>query len=183
MYDLGDVPPDHCVVKLLREARPDEPTVSGPAGSRVDRSHLIYPDGTTEAEFNELEYMVPAKSARDAVDLIRDLQLHRFTEEISPLQIRWQKADQAYLSPQYERDSVSVSVSGVIGKNYEPFLRAVDHELQAFDARPHWGKLHFLTPERVRALYPCFDDFQSVRRQFDPAGLFLNDHLRELFAD
>lgn len=93
----------------------------------------LYPDGTTEAKFHELEYMVPATSAQEAVELMRDLQLHRFTEEISPLQIRWQKGDQAYLSPQYERDSVSVSVSGVIGRNYEPFLRAVDHELQVFD--------------------------------------------------
>jgi len=41
MYDLGDVPPDHCMVKLLREARPDEPTVSGPAGSRVNTTDLV----------------------------------------------------------------------------------------------------------------------------------------------
>ncbi len=183
MYDLGDVPPDHCVVKLLREAGPDEPTVSEPAGARLDRSHLIYPDGTTEPKLHELEYMVPATCARDAVELMRRLQLHRFTEEISPVQIRWQKGDQGYLSPEYQRDSVSVSVSGVIGKDYEPFLRAVDHELQVFDARPHWGKIHYLTPDRVRALYPRFDDFQAVHRKFDPAGLFLNDHLRGLFAD
>jgi FAD/FMN-containing dehydrogenase len=46
----------------------------------------------------------------------------------------------------------------------------------------HWGKLHFLTPERLHALYPHADDFIAIRRELDPAGRFLNGHLRELFA-
>ena len=46
----------------------------------------------------------------------------------------------------------------------------------------HWGKLHFLTPERLHELYPRADDFIAIRRELDPQGLFLNDHLRPLFA-
>jgi FAD/FMN-containing dehydrogenase len=46
----------------------------------------------------------------------------------------------------------------------------------------HWGKLHFLTPERLHELYPRVDDFIAVRRRLDPAGVFLNPHLRPLFA-
>jgi FAD/FMN-containing dehydrogenase len=98
------------------------------------------------------------------------------------VQIRWQKADLAYLSAQYQRDIVSVSVSGRPGTTYEPFLRELDRELQPFDARPHWGKVHYLTRERVEALYPRYDDFQRIRREFDPKGIFLNPHLRELFG-
>jgi FAD/FMN-containing dehydrogenase len=127
--------------------------------------------------------MVPAERAKEAVEVMRRLQLDRFTDAISPLQVRWQKADQGYLSAQYGRDTTSLSVSGVVGTSYEPFLRAVDRELQPFDARPHWGKIHFLTPDRVRTIYPRFDDFQAIRRQFDPHGVFMNDHLRQLFAD
>ena len=54
--------------------------------------------------------------------------------------------------------------------------------LADFDARVHWGKLHFLTPDRLHALYPRADDFIALRRELDPEGVFLNDHLRPLFA-
>ncbi|MGC9957161.1 D-arabinono-1,4-lactone oxidase [Roseiarcus sp.] len=35
---------------------------------------------------------------------------------------------------------------------------------------------------RHASFYPRFHDFQAIRRQMDPAGRFLNDHLRNLFA-
>lgn len=185
LYGLSEVPADSCLVKLLREARPDEATVAEGKDARTDRSHRIYPDVVaSEASFDELEYMVPADTAKDVVQVMRRLQRDKFSDELSPLQIRWQKADHGFLSPQYGRDTASVSVSGIIGTSYEPFLQAVDRELQAFDARPHWGKTHRnLTAERVRSLYPRLEDFQDVRRKFDPDGLFLNTHLAQLFGN
>ena len=99
---------------------------------------------------------------------------------MSPVQVRWQAADEAYLSPQYRRDSVSLSVSGMQGTDYEPFLRAIDGLLAERDARPHWGKLHFLDAERVESLYPALDSFREVRARFDPHDVFLNAHLRHL---
>jgi FAD/FMN-containing dehydrogenase len=182
MYDLGTVPQDHCVVKLLTEEPADAEDVDGEPGARTGRAHLIYPDATTEARFHELEYMVPAEHGRDALDVVRNLMLTKHTDQISPVQVRWQKADEAYLSAQYQRNTMSLSVSGQVGTEYEPFLRELDHELQQFDARPHWGKIHYLTRDRVEALYPRYDDFQAIRRRFDPRGLFLNPHLRELFG-
>jgi len=183
MYKLGNVPADYCFVKLLREIPADGD--EGPIGElnrRTDRAHLIYPDGTTIAEFHELEYMVPAADAKTVVAMMRDLMVKRFPDEISPLQVRWQKADQAFLSAQSHRDSTSISVSGEIGRNYFPFLKAVDEALRPFSARPHWGKLHFLNRDRVEELYPDFNRFQSIRKTMDPANLFLNKHLAELFA-
>ena len=183
MYKLGDVPADHCFVKLLREIPSDAPHVPiGEPNKRTDYAYRIYPDGTTEAEFHELEYMVSSDDARETVQMMRHLMLNDFPDEISPLQVRWQKHDEAFLSPQSRRDSTSLSVSGEIGRDYWPFLRAVDKALQPYRARPHWGKLHFLTAERVADLYPEFDRFQAIRRAMDPSGLFLNHHLAALFG-
>jgi FAD/FMN-containing dehydrogenase len=182
MYDLGVLPSDHCVVKLLTEEPADAPDVDGEPGARTGRAHLIYPDATTDLRFHELEYMVPAEHGRDALETVRDLMRSRHPDQISPVQIRWQQSDEAYLSAQYLRDTVSVSVSGKPGTVYEPFLRELDAELQRYDARPHWGKIHFLTRDRVEALYPRYDDFQRIRRDFDPDGIFLNPHLRDLFG-
>jgi FAD/FMN-containing dehydrogenase len=182
MYDLGRLPRDHCVVKLLTEESTATPDVAAEPGARTGRAYLVYPDATTDLRFHELEYMVPAEHGREALETVRDLMHTRHPDQVSPVQIRWQQADEAYLSAQYRRDTVSVSVSGKPGTTYEPFLRDIDRELQRFDARPHWGKVHFLTRDRVEALYPRYEDFQRVRRDFDPHGIFLNPHLRCLFG-
>ena len=182
LYELGDIPSGSCAVKLLREAAPDE-LDRDDAPARIGRSHRIFPDGSTAPKFHELEYMVPADQAGGAVEVLQQLQQRHFPHEISPLQVRWQAADDAYLSPQYGRASTSLSVSGLIGTDYLPYLRAVDEALTPFDARPHWGKVHFLSAARVRALYPRFEEFQRVRRRCDPQNLFLNPHLGELFDD
>ncbi|WP_266065092.1 D-arabinono-1,4-lactone oxidase [Brucella intermedia] len=184
MYKLGDVPADHCFVKLLREVPQEQLSDAvGKLNSRTDRAYRIYPDGTTEAEFHELEYMVADCDAREAVNVIRDLMHRQFPDEISPLQVRWQKADSAFLSGQNRRNSTSLSVSGEIGKNYLPFLMAVDKALQPYGARPHWGKLHFLDGQRAHDVYPDFERFNQIRREFDPANLFLNPHLASLFDE
>jgi FAD/FMN-containing dehydrogenase len=115
------------------------------------------------------------------VGMMRHLMLNRYPQDISPLQVRWQKADKGFLSAQNGRDSTSISVSGEIGRDYVPFLKAVDKELQRFEARPHWGKLHFLDADRARRLYPYLERFQQIRRAMDPSGRFLNEHLRNLF--
>jgi FAD/FMN-containing dehydrogenase len=67
------------------------------------------------------------------------------------------------------------------GTDYEPYLRDVDRLLGEFDARP-LGKLHYLTAGQLHARYPRAADFVALRRELDPRGVFLNDHLRELFA-
>ena len=38
-----------------------------------------------------------------------------------------------------------------------------------------------MTPERIAALFPRYQDFLEMRRRFDPNGTFLNPHLRSLF--
>ena len=61
--------------------------------------------------------------------------------------------------PSTRRATTVISVSGKPGTDYWDYLRSVDALLADFDARVHWGKLHFLTPERLHALYPRADDF------------------------
>ena len=72
--------------------------------------------------------------------------------------------------PQYRTPTVVISVSGTPGTDYWAYLRSVDALLADFDARVHWGKLHFLTPERLHALYPRAGDFVALRRELDPDG-------------
>ena len=75
-----------------------------------------------------------------------------------------------------------ISVSGAPGTNYWSYLRDVGRLLGEFGARVHWGKLHFLTREQLLTRYPAAETFIRIRHELDPAGVFLNDHLRPLFA-
>ncbi|MEU1301679.1 D-arabinono-1,4-lactone oxidase [Streptomyces shenzhenensis] len=183
IYGLPPVPADHAYVKMLTtEPAEDGSAVTGGSGGRSGPAYLIYPDTELGDPFYELEYVVDAADDKEAFLQLRDLMQRGFPEETTPLQVRWQARDEAYLSPQYRRDSVSLSVSGMPGTDYVPFLRAVDRQLRDRAARPHWGKLHFLDRDRVKGLYPALDDFRAVRRSLDPDGVFLNDHLSELLG-
>ena len=171
---------DKCYVKIYDEARPDQPD-SAAEGRRTDRCYRIYPM-VYDPNFHELEYFVPLELGPDALSAMRDLMLRSLPDSIYPLEVRTVGPDDAYLSPNYKTATTVISVSGKPGTDYWDYLRSVDALLAEFSARVHWGKLHFLTAERLHALYPEADKFINLRRDLDPGGMFLNDHLRELFA-
>ncbi len=171
---------DKCYVKIYDEPGPDVPD-SAVEGGRVDRCYRIYPM-IYDPNFHELEYFVPLESGPDALAAMRDLMLRSLPDSVFPLEVRTVGPDDAYLSPNYKTATTVISVSGKPGTDYWDYLRSVDALLSEFSARVHWGKLHFLTPERLHALYPEADKFIEIRRELDPEGVFLNDHLRELLA-
>ena len=171
---------DQCYVKVYDEVGPDVPD-DDTEGHRVDRWYRIFPM-VFDPNFDELEYFVALERAPEALHAMRELMLNRLPDSVYPLEVRTVGADDAFLSPQYQTATASISVSGKPGTNYWDYLRSIDALLAEFDARVHWGKLHFLTPERLHALYPRADEFIALRRELDPDGVFLNDHLRPLFA-
>jgi FAD/FMN-containing dehydrogenase len=183
LYNLqghGERIADRCYVKVYDEVGPDVPD-DDTEGRRVDRCYRIFPM-VYDPNFHELEYFVPLERAPEALQAMRRLMLARLPESVYPLEVRTVGADEAFLSPQYRTATAVLSVSGTPGTDYWGYLRSVDALLAEFGARVHWGKLHFLTPERLHELYPRAGDFIALRRELDPAGVFLNEHLRPLFA-
>lgn len=179
LYGL-DARADECHVKIYDEVGVDVPG-SDERYARVGPAWRIYPM-VYEPNFHELEYFVPFERGKEALAAMRELMLARLPASVFPLEVRTVGREAAWLSHSYERDTVVISVSGTPGEDYWPYLREVDALLGRFDARVHWGKLHFLTQEQLFARYPRARDFVELRRTYDPAGVFLNDHLRPLFA-
>jgi FAD/FMN-containing dehydrogenase len=171
---------DKCYVKIYDDAAPDQPD-SAVEGRRTDRCYRIYPM-VYDPNFHELEYFVPLELGPAALSAMRELMLRSLPDSVFPLEVRTVGPDDAYLSPNYNTATTVISVSGKPGTDYWGYLRSVDALLSQFSARVHWGKLHFLSPERLHALYPEADTFIDRRRELDPGGTFLNDHLRQLFA-
>ena len=181
LYGLGD--PDgsslDCYVKIYDQLAADAP-VNTSRGQRVGPAHTIYPMQFDDG-WHEFEYFVPFADALDAMQAVRGV-MAVHPDQPFPMEVRAIAADTAWISPMSDRDSVSISVSGVAGTDYWQYLRNVDTVLRPFGARAHWGKLHFMDPQRLAEVYPRYADFVSLRRSVDPDGMFLNDHLAALVA-
>ncbi|WP_454951681.1 D-arabinono-1,4-lactone oxidase [Ensifer soli] len=132
--------------------------------------------------FHELEYAVPLRYGKQACIEVRRLMLEKHPDAIYPIEYRFTAGDRGWISPFFEQESITLSVSGQPGLDYWAYLKDVDDILRQFGARPHWGKLHFLGHDDVTALYPRAGEFRALRQSLDPHGVFLNDHLRQLFA-
>jgi L-gulonolactone oxidase len=154
--------------------------VSG-EGSTVNRSYRLFSTIRT-VRFQEMEYAVPAARGADA---LRELQAYIATKRIPvnfPIEYRWVKGDTIWLSPDYRRDSVHISVHQFRGMKWRDFFDGAEAILRNHGGRPHWGKWHSLTARELRPLYPRWDDFLALREKLDPKGRFLNAHLRRLFG-
>ncbi|MBB5161648.1 D-arabinono-1,4-lactone oxidase [Mycobacterium sp. AZCC_0083] len=178
-------PGDCALVKLYDEVPQSSfSSTPDPGYRRVDRPYRIYPDPDFEGVIvnRELEYFVHYEDGKDAFLALRELILAKYPDQLYPIEVRSIAADDAYLSPFYQRPSISISICGHEDKDYMGFLADVAATLDDFDARPHWGKLNFMTRERIARLFPRLGDFEAVRQELDPQGTFLSPYLSTLFA-
>ncbi|HZG57239.1 FAD-binding protein [Paenibacillus sp.] len=128
------------------------------------------------------EYFVPRRFARDALRAIDTLK-----ERIAPLlyisEIRTVAADDLWLSPAYREDIVGIHFTWKPAwEQVRLALPAIEAALEPYEARPHWGKLFTMAPERVRSLYERLPDFRRLQRAHDPDGKFSNEFLRMYLA-
>lgn len=181
LYGLTGAKADDCALRLFQLPAPNVDRAHLPANERIGRSYRIFPM-VYDPNFHEMEYFLPLDQAHDILPEMRKLMLRWLPLSIYPLEIRNVAAESAWLSPQYQRDNLVVSISGQPGTDYWDYLRACDSLFAEFRGRPHWGKLHFMTADRLERLFPRYNDFVTMRRRFDPKGTFLNNHTRALFA-
>jgi FAD/FMN-containing dehydrogenase len=175
---LTDKTADVCEMKVM------DITAAPPMEQEFEKiaySSEVYPIEYVP-NFHELEYAVPVEHGKDAIRAVRELMLTKHINCIYPIEYRFTAGDPAWMSPFYQQDSITLSVSGGPGIDYWDYLKDVDKILRRYGSRPHWGKLHFLDTEDVDTLYPRAKDFRALRRRLDGEGRFLNDHLRMLFG-
>lgn len=180
LYNLAGAGAGDCVVKRYRQVDVGPPREGFGPHERMGPAYEIYPM-VYDPNFHELEYFLPIEHSRTILEEMRKLMLVWLPLSLYPLEIRVVAAEEAWMSPNYRRDNLVVSVSGEPGADYWPYLQACDSLFAEFEGRPHWGKIHFMTADRLRRLFPRYGDFLTVRKRLDPAGAFLNHHTRALF--
>ena len=142
-----------------------------------DVSHRVF-TSPRRVRFEEMEYAVPREHGMDVVrELARVVGASRWRIAV-PVEVRVAAADDITLSTASGRDTVYVAVHTAPGSpDRAPYFAALERIAGEVGGRPHWGKLHSLGADDLRARYPRFDEFVAVRDRLDPRRVLGNDHL------
>jgi L-gulono-1,4-lactone dehydrogenase len=124
----------------------------------------------------ETEAALPVSRAGELLGRVVDLLQADARGANFPLEVRFVRADDAWLSPAHGDDTCQIGAYSTAGPRCDDFFAAF-WDL-AHGARPHWGKELSHTSEELRPLYPRWDDFQGLRDRLDPDRLLSNDFTR-----
>ncbi len=149
-------------------------------GERIDFSYRIFPSDR-DNKFNEMEYSLPAAQGPDCFHAIRHLLRTKHTEVAWPVEYRTLAADGLDLSTAYGRETVTISIHQAAALPHKAFFADAEVIFRQHGGRPHWAKMHGPRAKELAPLYPKWDHFQAIRRKLDPGGVFMNDHLKQLF--
>ncbi len=186
VFVRGKLEKDLCGMKTLNPTtdprdfeRWDDPGQT--RGERVGWSDQIYAS-PRDVAFNEIEFALPAERGSDCVRELRQLMLTKHPDALWPLEYRTVKPDDALLSPDHGRATVTISAHQPAERPFRPYFDAVEAIFRNHQGRPHWGKLHQMNAQQLAPLYPKWDAFLKVRAQLDPKGVFLNPFLRRVLG-
>ena len=171
----------HPIAELSAENCTPQMGVPGPWYERLPHFRM----GFTPSAGKELqaEYFVPRRHAVEAI-----LAVERLRDRVGPhlmiSEIRTIADDNLWMSPCYKEPRVTIHFT------LKPDLPAVrrllpviERELAAFDARPHWGKLFTVSPEKLHSTCQKLPEFIQFCKHYDPNGKFRNEFLeRNIFS-
>lgn len=147
----------------------------------VDASYKVF-CSERKVVFRESEYAVPREAV---VDVVRELRswIDGSGEHFPfPIEVRVAAPDDVWLSTAYGRETAYVAVHQYHRLSHERYFDAFERIASAAGGRPHWGKLHTLGVDELRARYPRYDDFLAVRDRLDPDRVFENAYTRQVFG-
>ena len=167
--------PLHPIEALSAENCTEQMGIRGPWHERLPHFRMDFTPSSGEEL--QSEYFIPrqhAFAAFRAVDQISEL--------IAPLlqisEVRTIAADNLWMSPCYQQASVAIHFTWKMNwPAVSRVLPIIEERLAPFNARPHWGKLFTIHPERLQSLYAKLQEFQELLQHYDPQGKFRNAFL------
>ena len=149
--------------------------VPGPWHTRLPHFRMEFTPSSGEEL--QSEYHVARSDGLAAIDAVAAIR-----SQVAPVlqvcEIRTIAADELWLSPNYQRDSLALHFTWIADTEAVlPVVSQLEARLAPLGARPHWGKVFTTPPATLRTLYPRFADFAALVPSYDPAGTFRNDWL------
>jgi FAD/FMN-containing dehydrogenase len=150
----------------------------------VNRSDRLFNIGRMIPVHNESEYAIPLEHAAVAIDRLAGIVRGAAPEyRVNfPLEVRFVPGDDIPMSPATGRDSCYVGAYVAGARWTGPYHRDFESLMGEYAGRPHWGKLSTRRAEDFAELYPLYRQFDSLRRECDPNGVFRNVFVDRVFG-
>lgn len=149
--------------------------------TKKDHSHRIYATPRL-VRFYEMEYNLPRENYPAVKRAILETFARRRFKVPFPLETRFVKEDNIWLSPANARPSAYIAVHQYQGMPYREYFDAMEEIFSAHGGRPHWGKINTRDRAFFEKNYPQWSAFCTIRAQLDPKGIMLNTYLKGLFG-
>lgn len=170
LHPILDHPADACT---------DQLNIVGPWYERLPHFKLNF----TPSSGQELqtEFFVPFNRGYEAIRAVETLR-DRITPHLYITEFRAIAADDLWMSMAYQRPSFAIHFTWKLEPDaVMELLPQIEAKLAPFQARPHWAKVFTMEARQLGPLYPRFEDFRALAREFDPKGRFGNrfthDHI------
>jgi len=137
-----------------------------------------------ELKYNELEYSVDASAAVSCFQEIRKRVLAKHRKIVGwRILFRPIAKDDVFLSNSYGRNTVAITIHQNASLPYKEYFEDIESVFKAHGGRPHWGKKHSMNASELKKVYPMWNQFQKIRQEMDPHGIFLNAYLKRVFIE
>lgn len=97
-------------------------------------------------------------------------------------EIRAIAADELWMSPHYQRDSIGIHFTWKKVNAVYEMVKVVEAVLAPFKYRPHLGKVFSASPEYLASVMPKMADFKKLVTQIDPTNKFGNEFTDKLLG-
>jgi xylitol oxidase len=172
--------PRHPVPGMPTENCTEQGGTPGPWHTRLPHFRMEFTPSSGEEL--QSEWHLPRSAALAAIEAVSGLR-DRVAAVLQVCEIRTIAADELWLSPNHERDSLALHFTWIADTGAVlPVVADLEKALTPLGARPHWGKIFTAAPYELRAAYPRFADFAALTTRFDPKGAFRNPWLDALLA-
>ena len=127
------------------------------------------------------EFFVARKDAPAAL-----LALEKIAPQINEIlwvsEIRAIAADDLWMSPHYQRDSIGIHFTWKKVDAVYEMVKIVEEVLSPFKYRPHLGKVFSASADYLSSVMPKFEDFKKLVQEVDPSNKFGNEFTDKLFG-
>lgn len=149
--------------------------------NRVEKSYKVF-NVPEPPVHRETEWAFDISAADNLLSDYKQM-IDRSEHRINFIQeIRFTKADEYALSPCYQRDTIWLGVYNADDSGWHELMTDFEELARKYNGRPHWGKEFTIDKKYLSEVYPEFNAFDQLRKQFDPEQKFSNAYIQKIFS-
>lgn len=169
----------HPLPGLNPEPCTEQMAVSGPWHLRLPHFKMEFtPSAGDEIQS---EFFVARKDAPAAIAALEKI-APQINEILWVTEIRAIAADELWMSPHYQRDSIGIHFTWKKVDAVYEMVKVVEATLAPFNYRPHLGKVFSASPEYLASVMTRMADFKKLVLELDPTNKFGNEFTDKLLG-